>query len=95
MEVKSSTTPKVEDLGSIDAWELGFNKTYRQGEPQVWEEMAKNQANQIFINVSQSLSEKTIKNRKRKATERAKQNRRKSKYTRADNSQKAKGLQSS
>lgn len=57
--------------------------------PQVWEEMTKTKANQIFIDVSQSFSDKTAKDRKRKATERAKQNRRKSKYTRTDNSQKA------
>ena len=58
--------------------------------PQVWAEMTKAPANQVFVHASQTDSEKLEKDRKRKATEKAKENRRKSKYARIDNSRQAK-----
>ena len=52
--------------------------------------MAQVPANQVFVHASQADSEKMEKDRKRKATGRAKENRRKSKYAQTDNSHQAK-----
>ena len=54
--------------------------------PSTWEKMTSSPANQVFVDTAQSSAKKADKDRKRKATEEAKGSRRRSKYSRNDNS---------
>ena len=57
--------------------------------PETWSHMMSTPANQVFVNVSNSASETAKRDKQRKATEKAKQQRRESKYARKDNTQQA------
>ena len=54
--------------------------------PHTWEKMTSSPPNQVFINTTESSTKKVETTRKRKATEKAKESRRQSKYSRSDNS---------
>ena len=54
--------------------------------PHTWEKMTTSPPNQVFINTAESSAKKVAATRKRKATEHAKESRRRSKYSRSDNS---------
>ena len=54
--------------------------------PPTWEKMTSSPPNQVFIDTAKYFAKKVEKTRKRKATETAKESRRRSKYSRSDNS---------
>ena len=54
--------------------------------PPTWETMTSSPPNQVFIDTAESSAKKVETTRKRKATEKAKESRRRSKYSRSDNS---------
>ena len=57
--------------------------------PETWSHMMSTPANQVLVSVSNSASETAKRDKQRKATEKAKQQRRDSKYARKDNTQQA------
>ena len=61
-----------------------LGKTWR---PKTWSEMTSTNTNQVFVDVSNSASKIAKKDKQRKATEKAKEQRRKSKYAGKENSQ--------
>lgn len=54
--------------------------------PPTWEKMTTSPPNQVFIDTAKSFAKKVAKTRKRKATEEAKESRRRSKHSRSDDS---------
>ena len=53
--------------------------------PTAWSKMTNTSPNQVFLDAAESSAKKADNDRKRKATEEAKEQRRKSKYTKVDN----------
>ena len=53
--------------------------------PQIWRHMTKSSPNKVFVNTAERSAERVLKDRKRKETDKAKEQRRKSKYSKLDN----------
>ncbi len=88
---------KVINRSQSGSWEhrcMGAGLRHNLGAkwgPQVWKKMTNNSPNKIFSTVAKNAAKQVEKNRKRKATEQAKEMRRKNKYIRIDNTAAARG----
>ena len=86
---------KVVNRSQSGSWEhrcMGAGLQQNMGKtwgPAVWSKMTDSSPNQVFINATESIAKKAESDRKRKATETAKEARRKSKYAKMDNSEAA------
>lgn len=83
---------KVINRSQSGSWEyrcLGAGLQQNLGKewgPTAWTTMTHSPANQVFANTANSSAKKTAKDRKRKATQQAKESRRSAKYSKVDNS---------
>ncbi len=83
---------KVINRSQSGSWEhrcsgAGLRKNLgKRWGPPTWEKMTGSPANQVFVDTVESSAKKVEKDRKRKATDEAKDSRRRSKFSRNDNS---------
>ena len=82
---------KVVNRSQSGSWEhrcMGAGLQQNMGKtwgPTAWSKMTNTSPNQVFLDAAESSAKKADNDRKRKATEEAKEQRRKSKYTKVDN----------
>ena len=78
--------------GSWNGRCAGAGLRYNEGPtwgPTCWEKVTSNPPNDVFVDKSLALQQQTINDRKRKASEQTKQQRKKAKFTKIDNNAKA------